>query len=453
MDFDPTSLNRRSLLGGVAVSLLPLPSLAEASPSGETGIVVLEAKAGSLELKPGVQTGIAGYGGQVPGPLLRIKKGQAVKVRLVNGLAEPTTLTWHGVRNRNAMDGVAGLTQKPVEPGQHFDYAFTPPDSGLYWYHPHVWPLGAVQTWRGLHGVLVVDEPNPPLIDEDHLMVVADWALDSKGQVEATEAGQGALVTVNGKAGPEAVVARPNARVRLRILNACRSRVAVLFVEGAQATVIAIDGQPSETFRPARDSVPVGPGSRFELMLDVPEQVNTARIVLRGEGEPDRPLVIFKIAGAPLPAKPPVAKLPDNPLLPTRIHLETSVRRDVVLAGPAASSSPAAKGAAPRWTLNGTTTDGVSGKPLFSVKRGGAVTLTFKNTTAVVQQMHIHGHVWRLLHDLDDGWDPYWRDSVLLGPGKAKHVAFIADNPGKWALVSSILERQETGLATWFEVT
>ena len=95
----------------------------------------------------------------------------------------------------------------------------------------------------------------------------------------------------------------------------------------------------------------------------------------------------------------------------------------------------------------------MSGKPLFAVRRGTTVTLTFVNTTTVPQQMHIHGHVWRLLHDLDDGWDPYWRDSVLLAPGKTKHVAFIADNPGKWALASSMLDRQGHGLASWFHVT
>ena len=449
MFFDPMTSTRRSFVGGLAVSLLARRSLA----AGTDGFVILEARPGSTTLEPGVQTAIQGYGAQAPGPLLRVTRGQAVKVRLVNGLDEPTTLTWHGVRNLNAMDGVAGLTQKPVEPGRHFDYVFTPPDSGLYWYHPHVWPLGAAQTRRGLYGVLIVDEPNPPPVDQDLLLVVADWALDSKGQVEANLPGNGALVTVNGKAGPQTATVRPGARIRLRLVNVCPSRIAIICVEGARATVIAIDGQPSEVFKPARDSVPVGPGSRFELMVDIPTDAGAASIVLRGEGEPDRRLMLFEITGVPLSPRAPVGKLPDNPLLPTRIHLENSVRRDIVLAGPSAPADPTAKGAAPRWTLNGASTGGVPGKPLFSVKRGGAVTLTFRNTTTVVQQMHVHGHVWRLLHDLDDGWDPYWRESVLLGPGKTKHVAFVADNPGRWALVSSILDRQEGGLAGWFEVT
>ena len=84
--------------------------------------------------------------------------------------------------------------------------------------------------------------------------------------------------------------------------------------------------------------------------------------------------------------------------------------------------------------------------------RNTPVTLTLRNRSDVVQPMHVHGHCWRLLHDLDDGWDPYWRDSVLLAPGRTKHVAFIADNPGRWALVSGDLRRQDAGLSTWFEV-
>jgi FtsP/CotA-like multicopper oxidase with cupredoxin domain len=105
------------------------------------------------------------------------------------------------------------------------------------------------------------------------------------------------------------------------------------------------------------------------------------------------------------------------------------------------------------WTVNGVASDGHAQKPLFSVKRGTAVTLGFSNKTGFIQQIHVHGHVLRLLHDLDDGWEPYWRDAVLIPEGRSKHAAFVADNPGKWAIESSITDRAGSGLATWFEVT
>ena len=105
------------------------------------------------------------------------------------------------------------------------------------------------------------------------------------------------------------------------------------------------------------------------------------------------------------------------------------------------------------WTLNGQAMKDYSSKPAFSVKRGTPVVLAFINKTAFLQQMHVHGHCFRLLHDLDDGWEPYWRDCVLVPEGRTKHVAFIADSPGKWVIESLIAERQAAGMMTWFEVT
>ena len=74
------------------------------------------------------------------------------------------------------------------------------------------------------------------------------------------------------------------------------------------------------------------------------------------------------------------------------------------------------------------------------------------NKSLFPQVIHIQGHVVRLLHDLDDGWEPYWRDSVIVPPLRTKHVAFVADNPGKWLVASAIMDHFANGLAAWFEV-
>ncbi len=416
------AVDRREMVKGAAAGLGATWGL------GGAGLAALAASAQLvLEAKPAA-SGLA-YAGTVPGPLLRVRLGESVAATLRNGLAEPTTITWHGVRIANAMDGVAGLTQPAVPPGGRFDYRFTPPDAGTFWYHPHAAPDTAAQTGRGLYGVLIVDEAAPPAVDEDILLVLGD--------------GPGDTVAVNGAAGPVARAARPGARVRLRLVNACVSRIAIVAVAGARPSVIAIDGQPSELFQPAGGTVPIGPGERFELMFDLAVEAGAkAGLVLRGGGseQAERPLLALSTAGTPLPAKPPIARLPPNPLLPMRIALEKASRHDVVV-------KPATGG---RWSVNGT--GGLPAKPLFTVKRGTPVVLTLRNGSDVAQPMHVHGHCWRLLHDLDDGWDPYWRDSVLLAPGKTKHVAFVADNPGRWALVGGDLRRADAGLATWFEV-
>jgi len=105
------------------------------------------------------------------------------------------------------------------------------------------------------------------------------------------------------------------------------------------------------------------------------------------------------------------------------------------------------------FSLNGEAAKTFDKAPLFTVKRGAPVTLALVNKSTAVQQLRVHGHVFRILHDLDDGWDPFWRDSIIAPPGRAKHVAFLADNPGKWAIELLPLDGPPADMVSWFEVT
>lgn len=462
------AITRRALLGQTLASITPLPAWAEPSP--EDGPQTFEAREGRLKLLPGPAplTPVWGYNGAVPGPLLRIKKGQEVRVRLINRLAQPASLTWHGVRITNSMDGMAGLTQEPVEPGGAFEYRFTPPDSGFYWYHPGVLPFLSEQLGRGLFGALIVEEPEPPLAGRDMLVILSDWTVEPGGPIAGFDlaadgmgAGRtGPLVSVNAEAAPAGQSLPPSSRLRLRILNAASARVMVISFSGMTPVILALDGQPCESFVPARHMIPLAPGARADVMADLPADAGAeARLTLMGANEPDRALIVFKTAGDPGPALPPIGSLPQNLLLPKVIKLEASHRAKIVIeanAPPASGKDGGGGGAGGPpllWKINGVAHPGFPPLPLFSVKRGTPVTLGFVNRTPFVQQMHVHGHVLRLLHDLDDGWEPYWRDGVLIPEGKTKHAAFVADNPGKWAIVSGMAARQATGLAAWFQVT
>ncbi|PNE09951.1 MAG: copper oxidase [Beijerinckiaceae bacterium] len=459
-------ISRRLFLGHTLASVLALPARAE-PPSPQDGFRVLEAREGKLSLlpEPASQTAVWSYNGEVPGPLLRFKKDEEVKVRLVNKLAQPASLNWHGVRIVNAMDGVAGLTQEPVPPGGSFDYRFTPPDSGLYWYHPHALPFIGEQLDRGLYGVMIVDERDPPAADRDMLLVLADWKLDDKGELTGFDAGEdvgagriGPLVTLNSRAVPVAETLPPSSRLRLRVLSAVDTRLMLIAFNGVKPLILAVDGQPCEAFEPVRQMIPLGPGARFDVMLDLPGDAGAdANVTLLGDNEPDRVLLAFKTAGEKRSPLPPVASLPQNPRLPSEIKLQASRKVDILIEAIASmgtgSSSVAAQDRPLYWKLNGKAVPGFAPAPLFSVKRGTPVTLGFVNHTAFVQQMHVHGHAMRLLHDLDDGWEPYWRDAVLVPEGKTKHVAFVADNPGKWVIECLMAGRQTAGMATWFEVS
>src|SRR5690606_8705650 len=107
--------------------------------------------------------------GSVPGPVLRARQGERLRVEVVNRLDRPTTVHWHGLRVSNAMDGVPHLTQAPIAPGATFVYEFDLPDAGTYWYHPH--QDSAEQIGRGLYGALIVDEHDPPAVDRELVWV------------------------------------------------------------------------------------------------------------------------------------------------------------------------------------------------------------------------------------------------------------------------------------------
>ena len=114
----------------------------------------------------------------MPGPLLRARAGDLLRVTVDNRLPADTSVHWHGVALRNDMDGVPGITQTPIGAGSQFHYEFTAPDPGTYFYHPH----SGVQLDRGLYGVLVVDDPaERGDYDAEWVVVLDDW-VDGTGR-------------------------------------------------------------------------------------------------------------------------------------------------------------------------------------------------------------------------------------------------------------------------------
>ena len=180
------TLTRRVLLGTTLATLwtrptglraATAPQLPEAPPRPVT------AQKATLRLLPSAETAILGFDGTAPGPLLRCKLGWDLPIRLVNQTDQPLTLANWGLRIPNALDGVAPLTQKPVAPGQSFDYHLTPPDAGLFGYRPFVAPNAGNQLRHGLYGAIIIDEATPPAADNDILAILADWQIDSKAQI------------------------------------------------------------------------------------------------------------------------------------------------------------------------------------------------------------------------------------------------------------------------------
>ncbi|MGB3581976.1 MAG: multicopper oxidase family protein, partial [Roseiarcus sp.] len=274
--------SRRAVLGGgLAAAAWGLSRRAGAdTPALATdGFVAFEAAPAQLQLGPPAAEAAAtfAYGGAIPGPLIKVRQDEALKLRFANRLAEPTTLSFPGLRASNAGAGVGGLTQERLKPGASTEIRFVAPDAGFNLYLPHAGLYDAAQQGRGLFGPIIVEETVKPDVDLDAAIVLSDWNVDPNGQIRddfsdpAIGRGggrRGSLVFANGAAAPLKLSARPGARVRLRLGSAATARLAIVAIERAKVLIVAVDGQPSEPFEPLNNQFPIGPGARFELMFD-----------------------------------------------------------------------------------------------------------------------------------------------------------------------------------------
>lgn len=451
-------ITRRQVLAGGAAALAAPPARAT-GPIQELRAAPATSPIGPEGLAP---TPVWAYGGTVPGPEIRVRQGDRVNRRLVNGLDQPTTIHWHGVRIANAMDGVPGLTQEAVAPGGSFDYGFEVPDAGTYWYHPHN------RTWeqlaRGLYGALVVEEPEPPEVDRDLVLLIDDWRLAEDGTIHESfgmmhdwaHAGRlGNWATVNGR-GAHAETVRENERLRFRLGNAATARVFPLRFTGLAAHLVALDGMPLAMPAPV-ETLTLAPAQRADVIADVTAgEGAVARIV-----EPDQrgalALADFPVSGRARvqPLGPPRA-LPANPVAPlgdlgaarsVPLRMEGGAMRGLAEGtrrggfGGAMDDMPAI------WALAGTV--GMPERPFLEAGRGETVRIAMVNDTAFPHAMHLHGHHFRMI----DGRGPGpLRDTLLVAAGETAEVAFVADNPGDWMLHCHMVEHAASGMMTWLRV-
>jgi FtsP/CotA-like multicopper oxidase with cupredoxin domain len=479
-------LTRRRLLAGMAatVTAVALPARSFGEEKAADGYRVLHARTGTALLrgKDAGPTPIWGYDGMSPGPTLRVKQGEELKVRLINDLEQSTVIHWHGLRLPNAMDGVPFLTQKPIEPGESFDYHFAPPDAGTFWYHTHFG--SSEQLARGLYGVLIVEERNAPQVDRDLMLVVDDWRLMDSGEIQpsfgnfhdAMMAGRlGQYITLNSEDTLDLTV-KTNERLRLRIVNTANSRIFQFRIAKHAARVMAVDGQPSPPNVAPNGLLRLAPGNRVDLFLDATLAPGSQAPItvddLRG-GELGIGRLVYN-SGPPLREKPlaePKA-LPDNPI-PAKFDIPNAFKLEVPLDGGGMGmmmgrmggmggmggmrgGTSEGYGVPPQqriWALAGVSATGHDGPPMFTVKRGRTVLLNFGNRTAFPHAMHVHGHHFRQFDPGSEGWKPYWLDTVIVDPDRAERIAFVADNPGKWMMHCHMIEHMAFGMAAWFEVT
>lgn len=494
--FPPLNFDRRQALLGVAmVALTPAVSLAQTAASKPQETKPPETKPAApfatpriLRLRAEVQSRKIGTPEQAESRLLRLterdiegksittgfpvfraKAGETVALEIENTLDQPTSFHIRGLRGPNAADGMPGLTTTPILPGAKASLSFPATQTGTFLIAPTLAERTSEQNARGLHAALIVEEANPPPFDHDLVLAVSDWRLDDKGMLaedflalpDSTRVGRlGNRLAANGLPAPGRMSVRPGARLRIRMINVSNARVIPLKVSGFAAEVYSIDSTPCQPFDPLKRTVILAPNSRIEMVLQAPPETGKDGAIEAKVGN-GIPIFAYRTEGEALPAKDKLAALPD-PGLPPAIRLQDATRVDVAITGgigiEPAEAEPAALAKRfpdPRriYTINGGRNDGFAGKPLVSLKRGKVLVLALMNQTSWPQVIAVHGHAFRLLHPFDDGWEPYFLDTLYMTPKTTARIALIADNPGKWAIRSTIAEHFGTGVATWFEVT
>jgi FtsP/CotA-like multicopper oxidase with cupredoxin domain len=431
----------------------------EASPNGTVRDFSLVAAPTTLPLLDGKSLQVWAYNGQVPGPTLRVKLGDTVRVHFTNQLHQATTIHWHGVRVPNAMDGVPHGTQAPIEPGGSFVYEFTPKDAGTFWYHPHV--RGSEQVERGLYGMIVVEDRDPAPYSQDVTWILDDWLLGPDGQISPDfntrhdlmhDGRWGNVITVNGHTNPVLTV-RPGERLRLRLLDSANGRVFTPDFAGLEVKVIAIDGLYLREPIPYQ-GLELAPGNRIDLDITVPGAGGAFPVTDRFFPARPNALASIQVEGSPV----------EPPRFPSPAHAHVPVWADALTAPvDQAFHIDARRGGAYgiEWTFNGHALDmstmehmdHASMAPLATFQQGRFYRLRFVNDSYRLHPIHTHGMFFRLLaRDGKPVDEPFFRDTVLVHRKETVDLGVVPEDVGLWMMHCHILEHAEAGMMAFLEV-
>jgi len=228
------------------------------------------------EFAPGLSVKCWGYNGQTPGPVIEAVEGDRVRVYVTNQLPEPTSVHWHGVLLPNGMDGVAGLNQRRIEPGQTSKYEFTLRQAGTQMYHPHFDEM--VQMGMGMMGMFVIHprESRGPKVDRDFSLMLTEWSVKpGTARPDTSEMTDFNVLTMNSKAfpGTAPLVAKQGDRVRIRLGNLSATDHHPIHLHGYHFRITGTDAGPipdSAQWPETTVLVPVGSTRTIEFVADAP---------------------------------------------------------------------------------------------------------------------------------------------------------------------------------------
>ncbi len=426
-------------LGGAAL----WPLLARANPAGNIGApdasrLDLALRRAELPLRTGASaTPVWSLEGTTPGLVSRARPGATREIVLANDQPVAANFSVRGMDGADAAESL--LARAPPPPGGKTALAVPLRQSGTFLLDGRLANDGAAQPL--LPRVLVVEENKPPQTDRDEVLLIEDWRLKADGTalMPGREVGDAApLFTVNRLPAIDITLKR-NERLRLRMINGCQRAIIALKIADLAVRVMAIDSEAAEPFVARDGQIVLAPGTRVDALIDAIQPAGSAATILLHDGVKPQPIGRIIMSNdppardAPLPEAEPFVASPRS-----KIDLKSALRVDLALDA-AQWSEPAAFDKA--------------SVPVLRATRGRTIVLAITNNGATPATFHLHGHHFRLLDRLDDGWKPFWLDTLAFQSGQTQRIAFSADFPGRW-----LMETMGNGWAAprkvrWYEVS
>lgn len=391
-----------------------------------------------------------GFNHSIPGPFLRAKKGDEITIKVKNNLKEPTVVHWHGIRLPSEMDGTTD-TQKPIQPGEEFEYRFIVPDAGTFWYHSH--HNETVQMERGMYGALIVEDETELAVDKERILMIDDMKLTENNEFRKGNAfsrwfqrhdgREGETLLINGK---ENSVFEMNAGQieRWRIINASSAKYFYLSLGGKPFKIIGTDGGLLEQPIEATESLII-PGERLEILVG-PFSEDEHYFI---ESLPYNRMTSIKpkhqqyAAVKVKEAKPSVASIPSKlRTIETLAAQQATVTRSVKF-----SVGPSWRHGIDFLVNNDVHTADAP------VNINELQVWEVSNTSLMDHPFHLHGFFFQVIEE--NGQAPSynaWKDTYNLKPRSKVKIAWVPDRTGNWMYHCHILEHHEAGMMAHFEV-
>jgi FtsP/CotA-like multicopper oxidase with cupredoxin domain len=377
------------------------------------------------------------YNGQVPGPTIRVERGDTLIVEFHNDLDADTTIHWHGLHVPIEMDGVIHSGPGPIGPGQDFVYSFTVDQAGTYWYHPHI--DSDRQVDLGLYGVIVAEDPADPVPDRELIVVYDSWGEYELDESDHDHGIDGAKIewTANGLIDP-VFPASAGERIRVRMVDVANA--GYLDLRWVELRQIGSDqGLLPELLQP--ESVVLAPSDRIDAewliahdfsvfaepwsLLGAPALGNEVRlfeVTVDAQGEPPEPL-----------------EFPFDGSEPTEDPGFTDIL--YVFHGDPHTG---------KWTINGELFPDIT-MEMLPLDQWSVIEL--RNVSQSAHPFHLHGHAFEVLSV--DGVAPEFRvfeDTFDVAPYSIVRLGLLPNNPGEWMAHCHILPHAEGGMMTMLMV-